>query len=139
MLKNDEVRAAHIKAAEMHFNGSTQVEIAEAVGVSPSTVFRWLRDGKLDPILKNIAEDVQKEVRRRLVRSSLRAAVAAAEVLDSEDDGKKLAAAFGILDRTGHPKAERIEMDAKVDASVQTSSPIDDLDSMMTGGGDGKA
>lgn len=135
MPKNEEFIEKHWRAAEMHFKGHTQAEIAEAVGVNPSTVFRWIRDGKLDPIVAKLAEDIHKAVRARLVRSSVRAAEAAAEVLESEDDGKKLAAAFGILDRTGHPKAERIEMDAKVDATVDTGRPIDALDSLMTGGG----
>jgi len=133
--KIEDFDSRHWRAAEMHFEGHTQAEIAEAVGVNPSTVFRWIRDGKLDPIIVQLADDIHRAVRTRLVRSSLRAAIAAAEVLESEDDGKKLAAAFGILDRTGHPKAERIEMDAKVDATVDTSRPIDALDSMMTGGG----
>lgn len=135
MPRKEDITGVHYRAAELYFTGSTQQEIADAVGVHASTVFRWIRDGKLDPILDELADEMRKAVRRRLMSQSLAAADAAVAVLASEDDGKKLSAAFGILDRTGHPKSERIEMDADVRAKVDVASPIESLDSMMTGGG----
>jgi len=135
MPKNEEMTEAHIRAAELHFQGRTQAQIAEAIGVNPSTVYRWIRDGKLAPLIAAMSEDLQKTVRARLIRSSLRAADAAVEVLDSEDDGRKLAAAFGILDRTGHPKSERVELAGKVETGGRvTVDPSEELASLLSGG-----
>ena len=137
MPKFDNLTEAEVKVAELHFKGHTLAEISEQVGVSVSTVFRWVHSGKLAPMLDKISEDLQRAVRRRLVRSSMKAAEAAVAVLDSPDDGKKLAAAFGILDRTGHPKAERMELSADVRASGSvTVDPSDELAAMLAGGGE---
>lgn len=137
MARNDDMTEAHIRAAELHFKGHTQPEIADMVGVNKSTIYRWIRDGKLAPLVAALSEDMQRAVRARLVQSSLRAADAAVEVLDSPDEGRKLAAAFGILDRTGHPKAERVELSADVRASGSvTVDPSDELAAMLAGGGE---
>ena len=72
-------------------------------------------------------------------RATLRAGAkaAASRVLDliaSDDERIALSAAQTLLDRTGHPKAERLEMSAEVEASARvTVDPGDALAAMLAG------
>ena len=125
-----------VLAVKLDLEGLTTVEVADRIGVCPRTVYRWRDLPDYQSLLTSLKDDMHRAARATLNAS---ARVAASEIVrlmsESTDDRIRLSAAQTLLDRTGHPKAERIEMDADVRAKVDVASPIESLDSMMTGGG----
>jgi hypothetical protein len=124
-----------IRAVKLDSQGAIVDDIAESVGVSARTIYRWRELPDYQKLMTALLNDVQHTARNTLLSHAKKASDVLTKLMDSADEGTRMKAALSVLDRTGHPKAERIEMDAKVDATVDTGRPIDALDSMMTGGG----
>jgi transcriptional regulator with XRE-family HTH domain len=78
--------------------GDTQREAADAAGVAPETVSRWLQDVEFTAELDRRREEVWRDLRRQLIQTS----TTALEVLEAlmkggENDQVKLRAAVAVL------------------------------------------
>ena len=136
MTHNDTLDERQIRAARMEAEGVVMREIAEAVGVSRKTLYRWREVPHYSALVSSLIEDTQRAARDTLRAGAKDAAQRIRELMRSEDERIALSAAQTLLDRTGHPKAERVEMSADVRASGRVEvDPSEELAALLSGGG----
>lgn len=125
------------RAATMEAQGVPTKDIAARLNVHRVTVFRWRQLDAYKAEVAQVSEDFHRVTRAVLLAGTEAAARRVAALVDSEDERIALAAAQTVLDRTGHPKAERVELSADVRASGSvTVDPSDELAAMLAGGGE---
>ena len=108
------------KAIElMVTTGKSQKEIAKEIGISESTFSRWKKQEDFNKTKK----DCECEYLSSLSPKALRTL---ANLLDSENDYVRLAAAKDILDRTGYKPTESIEMIRPVEETAESLAQLID-------------
>ncbi len=103
------------------FEGKSNVEIAEIVGVTPQTVYNILRDPQGRRQIKEamkIMADLSTNLQERFKLHSHEAVDVHVEVMrDSPKDDLRLKAAQNILDRAGHtPIQKKVELKGEIPA-----------------------
>ncbi len=125
-----------IRAARLEAQGSTTVQIADEVGVHRVTIYRWREIDEYRHLVAALLADTQRAARATLRAGAKAAAARVLALVESEDERIALSAAQTLLDRTGHPKAERVEVSAEVEASARVSvDPSEALAALLAGGG----
>ena len=125
-----------IRAARLEAEGNTTVQIAAEVGVHRVTIYRWREIDEYRHFVAALVADTQRAARATLQAGATDAAKRIRELMRSEDERIALSAAQTLLDRTGHPKAERVEMSADVRASGRVEvDPSEELAALLSGGG----
>ena len=136
MTQNYTLDERQIRAARMEAEGVVMREIAEEVGVTRKTVYRWREIPEYSALVSALLADTQRAARATLKAGAKAAAARVLELVSSEDERIALSAAQTLLDRTGHPKAERVEVSAEVEASARVSvDPSEALAALLAGGG----
>ena len=131
-LDERQIRAARLEAA-----GSSTVEIADEVGVHRVTIYRWREIPAYTHLVAALLADTQRAARATLRAGAKAAASRVLELVGSDDERIALSAAQTLLDRTGHPKAERVEVSAEVEASARVEvDPSEALAALLSGGGE---
>jgi hypothetical protein len=124
-----------IRAARMEAAGSLPVEIAQEIGIHRATVYRWREIPAYTHLVAALLADTQRAARATLRAGARTAAARVLALVESDDERIALSAAQTLLDRTGHPKAERVEVSAEVEASGKlTVDPGEALAAMLAGG-----
>ena len=124
-----------IRAARMEAAGSSTVEIAEEVGTHRATIYRWREVDEYRHLVAALLADTQRAARATLKAGAKAAAARVLELVSSEDERIALSAAQTLLDRTGHPKAERVELGGSVETTASiTVDPGEALAAMLAGG-----
>jgi hypothetical protein len=123
-----------IRAARMEAAGASTVEIAEEVGTHRATIYRWRELPEYSHLVAALLADTQRAARATLRAGAKAAASRVLDLIASDDERIALSAAQTLLDRTGHMKAERLEMTAEVEASARvTVDPGEALAAMLAG------
>ena len=123
-----------IRAARLEAQGLTTVQIADEVGIHRTTVYRWRELDQYRHLVAALLADTQRAARATLRAGAKAAASRVLDLIASDDERIALSAAQTLLDRTGHPKAERMEMTAEVEASARvTVDPGEALAAMLAG------
>jgi hypothetical protein len=126
-----------IRAARMEAAGSLPVEIADEIGVHRATIYRWRELPAYSHLVAALLADTQRAARATLRAGAKAAASRVLELVGSDDERIALSAAQTLLDRTGHPKAERVEVSAEVEASARVEvDPSEALAALLSGGGE---
>ncbi len=124
-----------IRAARMEAAGSLPVEIADEIGIHRATVYRWREIPAYTHLVAALLADTQRAARATLRAGARTAAARVLALVESEDERIALSAAQTLLDRTGHPKAERVEVSAEVEASARVEvDPSEALAALLAGG-----
>jgi hypothetical protein len=124
-----------IRAARMEAAGSLPVEIADEIGIHRATVYRWREIPAYTHLVAALLADTQRAARATLRAGARTAAARVLALVESEDERIALSAAQTLLDRTGHPKAERVEVSAEVEASGRVEvDPSEALAALLAGG-----
>jgi len=136
MTQNYTLDERQIRAARMEAEGVVMREIAEEVGVTRKTVYRWREIPAYSALVSGLLADTQRAARATLRAGAKAAAARVLALVESEDERIALSAAQTLLDRTGHPKSERVEVSAEVEASARVSvDPSEALAALLAGGG----
>ena len=126
-----------IRAARMEAAGSLPVEIADEIGVHRATIYRWRELPAYSHLVAALLADTQRAARATLRAGARTAAARVLALVESDDERIALSAAQTLLDRTGHPKAERVEVSAEVEASGRVEvDPSEALAALLSGGGE---
>ena len=124
-----------IRSARMEAAGSLPQEIAAEIGVHRATIYRWRELPEYGHLVAALLADTQRAARATLKAGAKAAAARVLELVSSEDERIALSAAQTLLDRTGHPKAERVELGGSVETSASvTVDPGEALAAMLAGG-----
>tara|TARA_S200002703_G_scaffold157940_1_gene167044 strand:- start:874 stop:1239 length:366 start_codon:yes stop_codon:yes gene_type:complete len=119
----------------MEAAGSLPVEIADEIGIHRATVYRWREIPAYTHLVAALLADTQRAARATLRAGARTAAARVLALVESEDERIALSAAQTLLDRTGHPKAERVEVSAEVEASARVEvDPSEALAALLAGG-----
>ena len=94
-----------------------QKEIAKEIGVNEATISRWKKQEDFNQAKK----DYEREYLSSLSAKALRTL---AELLDSNTDYVRLAAAKDILDRTGYKPTESIEMIRPIEETAESLAKL---------------
>lgn len=94
-----------------------QKEIAKEIGVNETTISRWKKQEDFNKAKK----DYEREYLSSLSAKALRTL---AELLDSNTDYVRLAAAKDVLDRTGYKPTESIEMIRPVEETAESLAQL---------------
>lgn len=124
-----------IRAARLEAQGLTTVQIADEVGIHRTTVYRWREVDQYRHLVAALLADTQRAARATLRAGARTAAARVLALVESDDERIALSAAQTLLDRTGHPKAERVEVSAEVEASGRVEvDPSEALAALLAGG-----
>lgn len=99
------------KLVHLYVTGQyTQAQIARILGVSPTTVHRWLSDEEVRNMIEcyQIQESIIVDSSLKALR--IKALKTMSELMDSDNDLVALQASKDILDRTGHKAIEKKEI-----------------------------
>lgn len=94
-----------------------QKEIAKEIGVNETTISRWKKQEDFNKAKK----DYEREYLSSLSAKALRTL---AELLDSNTDYVRLAAAKDVLDRTGYKPTESIEVIRPVEETAESLAQL---------------
>ena len=84
--------------------------------------------------MASLRDDCQRAAQARLMANAYSAAARIVSLLDSEDERIALSAAQTLLDRTGHVKAERVEVGGAIaTASAVIVDPSENVTVTMVG------
>jgi hypothetical protein len=124
-----------IRAARLEAQGLTTVQIADEVGIHRTTVYRWREVDQYRHLVAALLADTQRAARATLRAGARTAAARVLALVESDDERIALSAAQTLLDRTGHPRAERVEVSAEVEASGRVEvDPSEALAALLAGG-----
>ena len=124
-----------IRAARLEAQGLTTVQIADEVGIHRTTVYRWREVDQYRHLVAALLADTQRAARATLRAGARTAAARVLALVESDDERIALSAAQTLLDRTGHPRAERVEVSAEVEASARVEvDPSEALAALLAGG-----
>lgn len=124
-----------IRAASMEAEGIVLREVAAVVGVNRKTLYRWREIPAYPALVASLRDDCQRAAQARLMANAHSAAARIVQLLDSEDERIALSAAQTLLDRTGHVKAERVEVGGAIaTASAVIVDPSEQLAALLAGG-----
>jgi len=104
-----EISARHKRIAMLSVTGAKNIEIADAVGLTPVRVSQVLNEPLTKAYMDNLTERVEDDVldiRQALTDLAPKAVSALENCLKSADDKLRLAAAKDVLDRTGYKPTE---------------------------------
>lgn len=122
------------EAARLISSGHTVAEASERLGVSTTTLGRWLGEPKMMAMLSELRQDAIDEAKGRLKDA---AAVAVEALVDAARDGDTKAA-VAILDRVGINGKATIEHTGSVDLSTmpreQLLEELEEARKLMGGG-----
>jgi transcriptional regulator with XRE-family HTH domain len=121
MSNNDIQKPRWLPAALKLATGSTQREAAEASGVEPITITRWLRKAGFRQRISQLQSDIVKEALGKLVASTTSAAETLARLLGSKDERVSLEAARSVLTHFLKVR-EQTEMTERIDELEQLES-----------------
>jgi hypothetical protein len=107
--------------------GHTTDEIAAAVGVHRSTVFRWRQIAGYRSAVASLVDDSQRVARMALQSGAHRAVKRLHELIDHEDPRIALRACLSVLDRTGHGTAHRLDLTGPSYASEERQADVEEL------------
>lgn len=87
------------KAMNLALEGFTPREIADQIGVSERTVYRWFEDPDVRAELERRRQEIAAEARRILAGAATKAARTLVELLDCNAPRVRLDAAIALIDR----------------------------------------
>jgi len=117
-----------IDVAEMLIAGYSYKAISDALGVSESTIRKWLKsDEAFKELMFDLVAIVTDEIRIELVAASRAALRTLGELLQSSDEKIRLKAAQDILDRAGFNAKMKQEVDINNTYSYFTNLSDDEL------------
>ena len=122
-----------IVAVKLELEGMQTTQMAKHIGVSDRTIYRWRELPAYQSLLTTMREDMHRAARHTLKASAHLAASRIAELVGSSDERVALSAAQTLLDRTGHPKTDRVELAAKVAGKVEVTDAAGELAKLMGG------
>jgi hypothetical protein len=135
MSRNDTLDERQIQAARLEAQGIVMREIAAEVGVARKTLYRWREIPAYSQFVALLISDTQRAARSVMRANAHSAAARIVQLLDSEDERIALSAAQTLLDRTGHVKAERVEVGGAIaTASAVIVDPSEQLAALLAGG-----
>lgn len=94
-----------------------QKEIAKEIGVNEATISRWKKQEDFNKAKKDYERGYLSSLSAKALRTL-------AELLDSNTDYVRLAAAKDILDRTGYKPTESIEMIRPVEETAESLAQL---------------
>lgn len=126
---DDTLTPTQTHALQLLLDGHNRSEVADAVGIGRTTLYRWLDEGHRFRHAYDAACDQAVREAMRVLRAG--ATIAAASLVrvareGTSSDGPKVAAARAVLDRVGLPETTRHEVDqrgASLVAVVSSWSP----------------
>jgi len=104
------VTPAQRVAIESLAMGRTQKEAAAVAGVRPETISRWKREPGFHAALAEVCAALQEDMRYRLVFLRGRVLDRVAELVPEMGDADAIRLFVALLDRTGFPKREQMEI-----------------------------
>ena len=123
--KEKQLNAKQRKAVELQvYQGLSNVEVAKAVNVTPSTLSLWINHNELFiKILEEKTAQVERERRRRYKGAAQRAVNKLVGLLDSDNDKIALAACKDILDRAGDKPSDKVDLSG----TLETANKLDSI------------
>lgn len=115
--KLKELKTQHRTICQMSFNGFTNNEISEKLGMSPGTISCILRSPLGEAYISGLHDRVQEQtidVRKQLIGMNKDALSAISRILDPKQKAPfnvQLTAAKDVLDRNGYKAPDRINVD----------------------------
>lgn len=113
--------AGREELARLHVRGLANRAIAKRVGVDEATICRWLKEPEVQKRIADLGAEANREVKLILERAAPEAARTMLKCLRGQG-GKsaalRKATAEAILDRTGHTKSERREVEHTVQGNA---------------------
>ena len=106
------------------YQGLSNVEVAKAVNVTPSTLSLWINHNELFiKILEEKTAQAERERRRRYKGAAQRAVNKLVRLLDSKNDKVALAACKDILDRAGDKPSDKVDLSG----TLETTNKLDSI------------
>lgn len=121
-------RARHFQAVEMLCAGKTVKQVANALGVNPSTVYDWIKIPEVRTEYDRLLDEMRDAARDRLRASALVAADSLRFVTrrGEKQHGPRVSAATAILDRVGLTVPKEVKLDVTTNPSAGKAD--DDLE-----------
>ena len=106
------------------YQGLSNVEVAKAVNVTPSTLSLWINHNELFiKILEEKTAQVERERRRRYKGAAQLAINKLIDLVESSDDKTALAACKDILDRAGDKPSDKVDLSG----TLETTNKLDSI------------